>query len=182
MGSIYLRLTDYNDKALTTSGKYDGSQPIINAVDPNSTQILHIESFSSDIEQTLSIGSQSTGAGAGKVTFNPFSITKKVDATSPILFQQSASGTPFKTVEVFLVNSSGIIIVKYLYKLVAVKTVAWSASSDGESATEVVSFEYGGLIVVANIQSPDGKINPGTQMGWNRVKNVVDNDLVLMIK
>ena len=25
-----------------------------------------------DIEQTLSIGSQSTGAGAGKVTFNPF--------------------------------------------------------------------------------------------------------------
>jgi hypothetical protein len=25
------------------------------------------------------IGSQSTGAGAGKVTFNPFSITRKVD-------------------------------------------------------------------------------------------------------
>ncbi len=25
------------------------------------------------------IGSQSTGAGAGKVTFNPFSITRKID-------------------------------------------------------------------------------------------------------
>jgi hypothetical protein len=25
------------------------------------------------------IGSQSTGAGAGKITFNPFSITRKID-------------------------------------------------------------------------------------------------------
>ncbi len=31
-------------------------------------------------------GSQSTGAGAGKVTFNPFHITKKTDAASPELF------------------------------------------------------------------------------------------------
>ncbi len=29
------------------------------------------------------IGSQSTGAGAGKVTFNPFSITRKIDSASP---------------------------------------------------------------------------------------------------
>ena len=31
-------------------------------------------------------GSQSSGAGAGKVTFNLFSITKKVDVASPQLF------------------------------------------------------------------------------------------------
>ena len=29
-----------------------------------------------DIESILSIGSQSSGAGAGKITFNPFSITR----------------------------------------------------------------------------------------------------------
>jgi hypothetical protein len=28
-------------------------------------------------DQVLNIGSQSSGAGAGKVTFNPFSITRK---------------------------------------------------------------------------------------------------------
>ena len=28
-------------------------------------------------------GSQSTGAGAGKATFNPFSITRKIDKASP---------------------------------------------------------------------------------------------------
>jgi hypothetical protein len=29
------------------------------------------------------VGSQSTGAGAGKVTFNPFSITRPTDKSSP---------------------------------------------------------------------------------------------------
>jgi hypothetical protein len=32
--------------------------------------------LSFDIEQVLNIGSQSSGAGAGKVTFNPFSIRR----------------------------------------------------------------------------------------------------------
>ncbi len=182
MVSTYLRLTDYNDKALTTTGKYDSSQPITSSIDVNSSQLLKINSFSSDVEQTLSIGSQSTGAGAGRVTFNPFSITKQVDATSSVLFQLAASGTPFKTAEVFLTNQSGAIITRYLFKLVAVKTVAWTASSDSESAMESVSFEYGGLIVTANTQSPDGKLIAGTPMGWNRVRNVLDNDVVLAIK
>jgi len=31
-------------------------------------------------------GGGSSGAGAGKVTFNPFSITKHVDKASPVLF------------------------------------------------------------------------------------------------
>jgi bacteriocin-like protein len=30
-------------------------------------------------------GSQSSGAGAGKVSFNPFTITKHIDVASPIL-------------------------------------------------------------------------------------------------
>ena len=30
-----------------------------------------------NIEQVLAIGSQSSGAGAGKITFNPFSITRR---------------------------------------------------------------------------------------------------------
>ena len=34
----------------------------------------------SEIEQVIG---GSTGAGAGKVTFNPFSITRKVDPPSP---------------------------------------------------------------------------------------------------
>lgn len=31
-------------------------------------------------------GSHSSGIGAGKVSFNPFSITRKIDRSSPIFF------------------------------------------------------------------------------------------------
>ena len=40
-----------------------------------------------ELEQ-VSGGSQSTGAGSGKVTFNPFSITHKIDKASPTFFTQ----------------------------------------------------------------------------------------------
>jgi len=38
--------------------------------------LFEISDYSFDIEQTLNIGSQSSGAGAGKITFNPFTITR----------------------------------------------------------------------------------------------------------
>jgi type VI protein secretion system component Hcp len=47
---------------------------------------FEIQDFSFDIEQTLSIGSQTSGAGAGKVKFNQFSITRRIDKSSPIFF------------------------------------------------------------------------------------------------
>ncbi len=37
------------------------------------------------------------GAGAGKVTFNPFSITRKIDAASPMLYGACASGKVYPT-------------------------------------------------------------------------------------
>ena len=37
-----------------------------------SSALFEVKDYSFDIEQTLNIGSQSSGAGAGKVTFNPF--------------------------------------------------------------------------------------------------------------
>ena len=35
---------------------------------------FEVEDYSFDIEQVLNIGSQTGGAGSGKVTFNPFSV------------------------------------------------------------------------------------------------------------
>jgi type VI protein secretion system component Hcp len=47
--------------------------------DRREPRALHNE----DLDQVTG-GSQSTGAGAGKVTFNPFSVTRMIDKTSPI--------------------------------------------------------------------------------------------------
>jgi type VI protein secretion system component Hcp len=58
----------------------------MNELTPNELDQVSGGKGTFDIEQTLNIGSQSTGAGAGKVTFNPFSITRKVDRASPVFF------------------------------------------------------------------------------------------------
>ncbi|MDA9520124.1 hypothetical protein XI06_07050, partial [Bradyrhizobium sp. CCBAU 11434] len=67
---------------------YDGTTF---TVDGNKLFGLHGFSFSDD--QTLNIGSQSTGAGAGKVTFNPLHLSFSQLGLDPKLFQMLASGT-----------------------------------------------------------------------------------------
>jgi bacteriocin-like protein len=49
----------------------------------NEIRELSIEEISERELDTIVGGS---GAGAGKITFNPFSITKHVDKASPVLF------------------------------------------------------------------------------------------------
>lgn len=141
--------------------------------------LFEIEDFSFDIEQTLNIGSQSTGAGAGKVTFNPFSITRKIDRSSPIMFQNACSGTPFKQVCVGLRKSaggeqSGIIYLVFVFRLVAVKTIGWSY--DDEAPKETTTFEYGGLQVHYAPQKPDGTLDAIVAGGWNRVRNIKEDN------
>jgi type VI secretion system secreted protein Hcp len=146
--------------------------------------LFEIEDYSFDIEQILNIGSQSSGSGAGKVTFNPFSITRKIDCASTQFFQMACSGTPFKFVGLGLrkstggsiatggSGSSGAMFLVFTFKLVAVKTVSWA--HDDESPKETVTFEYGGLNIQYSQQKPDGSLSPAIAGGWNRVKNVSD--------
>jgi type VI protein secretion system component Hcp len=141
--------------------------------------LFEIEDYSFDIEQVLNIGSPSTGAGAGKVIFNAFSITRKIDKSSTRFFEMACSGTPFKSVFLGMRKSaggeaSGVFFLRFQFKLVAVKTVSWA--HDDESPKETVTFEYGGLILNYGQQEPSGKIMPAVAGGWNRVKNVADVD------
>ncbi len=67
---------------------------------------FQIESFSFGLAQT---GTQSSGSGggAGKVTFNPFSITRKTDAASPNLFLHCATGEHIRTGTLQVVRKAG---------------------------------------------------------------------------
>jgi len=140
-------------------------------------KIFEVASYSFDIAQTLNIGSSSSGAGAGKVTFNPFSITRKIDKASPLLFEMACSGTAFESVVLALRRSgatpgSGAIFLRYDFKLVAVKSISWS--SGGDAPMEAVTFEYGGLQVRYAAQTPTGALVTPVEGGWNRVRNVAD--------
>lgn len=182
----YMQFIPYKGDPLKGESQVDisksSSDPLLK--DFKSGALFEIEDYSFDIEQTLNIGSQSTGAGAGKVTFNPFSITRKIDRASPTLFQNACSGTPFKLVSLVLRKSAGgdtagVGFLRYDFKLVAVKTI--SISHDDESPKENITFEYGGLVVRYSPQKPDGTMDALINTGWNRVKNISDADPAVVI-
>jgi type VI secretion system secreted protein Hcp len=183
----YMCFIDCNNKYLQSESQVDMKQlpqdskelvqPFVDAKSNNG--LFEIEDYSFDIEQTLNIGSQSTGAGAGKVTFNPFSITRKVDKSSPTFFQNACSSTAFKSVYLGLRksagnNASGVFFLVFQFKLVAVKTIAWA--HDDEAPKEKITFEYGGLLVKYGQQNSNGQISGVFPGGWNRVKNMSDTD------
>ena len=186
---IYMQFTPYNGPVATA-----GMGPDIQVKDASKPDLvnlkdyLQVSSAQFDEEQTLNIGSQSSGAGAGKVTFNPLTITKSVDALTPKLFQFMCSGTPYKFVEILFIKPTGgnnpaNVIYKVLLKLAAVKTQAVSSVADCSNGcvAESVSFEYGGMLQYTYKQQATGSITANPPGGWNRVKNVEDTDPTTVI-
>ena len=178
--NAYMTFQPYNGGLLNAEAQVDlskNTEPLVSAPTPLAPgKVFSIDDFSLDVAQTLNIGSQS--AGAGKVTFNPFSITRNVDCISPVLFQMACSGTPFETVTLALARSvaggppAGQFIVRFDFKLVAVKTVAWKPDPSGPK--EQVTFEYGGLQVRYSQQGQNGALMTPVAAGWNAVKNIQD--------
>ncbi len=143
--------------------------------------IFEVENYSFEIDQALNIGSQSSGAGAGKVTFNPFSIMRKTDKASPILFQMASSGTPFQEIALALRRvPNGQIFLVFNFKLVAIRSIAWT--DNNESPKETIAFEYGGLQIFYGQQKPNGEMMKTVAGGWNRVSNKPDTDISAPIR
>src|SRR5262245_18972060 len=51
---------------------------------------FEIKDFSFGVENSMTIGSATGGAGAGKIKFNEFTIKKTSDSASPAFFQESS--------------------------------------------------------------------------------------------
>jgi type VI secretion system Hcp family effector len=157
--NIYLKFTSYSP-SLTIKGNVtaNGYQGAVQAT-----------SLSWSSEQTLNIGSQSSGAGAGKVTFNDLHFTKAVDATSPLFFQALCAGIPFEFVDIFFVTSTGAAATCRL-KLAAVKSIDGTAGvvagATPTDPAEDIALEYGGAIWTVGSASA----------GWNRVRNIADTN------
>jgi len=103
----YMYFKGYDDKFLQfesqvelkgqTGEPSDIAAPFLAAANDKKTYtkgVCEVEDYSFDIEQVLNIGSQSSGAGAGKITFNPFSITRKIDNASTFFIRRHAQASP----------------------------------------------------------------------------------------
>ena len=149
---------------------------------PEAGSLFEIEDYSFDIEQTLNISSATSGAGAGKIKLNAFSITRSIDTASTTFFQMACNGTAFESVVLMLRKAmgagasadevSGGVFLRFDFKLVAVKTINWN--HDEVSPKEAIAFEYGGLQMRYAQQDPSGKLGSVLAAGWNAVRNVAD--------
>ncbi len=154
--------------------------PAVDTASVTKTAWLPVTGLKFDVEQTLSIGSQSSGAGAGKIVFNPVSFTIVSGEADGKLLTMAASGTTFRTLEIKADNQDGTFQV-FVLGLVAVKTVSWSVSSDGQLLL-TVTLEYGSIVILTPSSATQDPLTPqawtGTILGgWNSVKNIAVTSL-----
>lgn len=133
---------------------------------------IQIEAFSLGIHNTVSIGSATGGAGAGKAQFSEFKITKAVDKTSPNLLLYVGRGAHITQVDLYLRKAGGAtgasaVFLRYTFGMVAVSTIDWSASAGDDRVREEVTFEYGALQITYQPQQK-GSASTGS---WNVIKN-----------
>lgn len=141
-------------------------------------EAIEISEFSFGGENTLSIGSATSGAGAGKATFKEFTVKKLVDTASPSLLVMLATGSHYKVVQLSLRKSgaagaagSGSPYLAFRFGLFAVKSIEWAGSTGDDSPTENVVFEFGEIEMWYCKQNADGSLNAAIDKQWSRLTN-----------
>ncbi|MFK7943563.1 MAG: type VI secretion system tube protein Hcp [Paracoccaceae bacterium] len=144
-----------------------------------------IDDFSFGAENTINIGSDSGGGGAGKAVFNEFSFKKKVDTASCGLFHNLGSGKHFKEAILELrrsggtTSSSGATFLKFHFMLVMVGSVEWSGNED--EVTEDIKMHYGAMKIEYFKQDEKGKLAKASgsqgEAKWSRVLNKAAYDV-----
>jgi type VI secretion system secreted protein Hcp len=144
---------------------------------PTGTKVIPISLFAAGAESNLNIGSASSGAGAGKVSFQTFEFVKAAnDAASPVLYHALLAGQHIAEmhVAVFHKGAGGRLteVVTYTLRLVFLKNI--SDHLTGAGGTETVSGLFGSMAITygAGRNAVAGGFNQVQNTGWNRVLNV----------
>ena len=126
-------------------------------------------------DQSLNIGSQSTGAGAGKIRFRSLVVTKRIDSTSPTLFMSSANGHAYLTGHLTVLwpvgtNAGAFDFLKIDLKIAAIKSLALS---QGDPPLEVVEIQFGSAKMTYIREGVDGQPQSPVIGGWDAIRNVL---------
>ncbi|MGH9895432.1 MAG: Hcp family type VI secretion system effector [bacterium] len=148
----------------------------IDGVDGESTRKgfekqMEIESFNWGVANPVTIGSGTGGVGGGKATVTSFSVTKKSDKASAVLFQACLEGTHYPKALVTLNKAGGkspVDFLKYEFEKVYVENMNQSGASGGDdSALEQVSFVFGKVSMTYTPQNPDGTKGSPMVASWD---------------
>jgi type VI protein secretion system component Hcp len=140
------------------------------AADGQAHSAFEIDDFSFDTALIPSAGTTSTT----KVTFDPLSITMKVDKATSLFFQNLAGHAGFTSVDLILNKAAGGAVAGAPYLVLGFGTVfgqTFAMSYDDESPKLTLSFNYQQAQIAYRQQKPDGSYDAWVVRGWDRKAN-----------
>jgi len=142
---------------------------------PTASAAVEIREFSFGVENLTTVGSATSGAGAGKTTFNEFSIAKPVDKLSRSLFQISSVGGHLARAQLYLRKAGATTDARpylaYGFDMVFISKIDWSGSLGDDEPNERVTFVYGALALGYYPQKADGTFDVPVKSAWSVVSN-----------
>jgi len=115
-----------------------------------------------------------SNTGAGRPSFQDLSLTKYIDATSPVLLQRAASGEriPSARLSVRKAGERPFVYTRLCLTDVTVKSISSGGSGGEDRLTENVSLGYRSVVESYIPAKADG--TPGTPIvgGWDLVRNL----------
>jgi type VI secretion system secreted protein Hcp len=140
---------------------------------------INIQSFSFGVENHQTIGSTTTGAGAGKAVLNELEINKPVDATTPVFFSRAAGGQKIAALEILARKSGGAPgaqpYLRYCFQNVWVTEQNMSGDED---VRENLKFLYGSVVQQYTRQNKDGSLMTGANGSVSASWSVLTNNTI----
>ncbi|HEY3283430.1 MAG TPA: type VI secretion system tube protein Hcp [Armatimonadota bacterium] len=135
---------------------------------PNEIEVI---SFSFGVTQAAS-ASPAAGGPVGKVQFQPFSISKRIDTASPKLFQACASGQHIKTAVLSARKTGEGSKQDFLvYRMTDVVISSYQTSgAAGELPVDQLSLVFAQISWTYQQTMPTGGLNAPVGAGWNLVE------------
>ena len=133
----------------------------------NSASTLYkLSDFSFSDTQALSTGPAATGTGAGKITFNPLTLTFNQGELATYVMPKLDSGAAYGEVDVIGYYANGALAVEDSFGIVAASDL--SIDPNGKS----LQLQYGAEEIQTYTTSPGGASVPAGLAAWNQVRNV----------
>jgi type VI secretion system secreted protein Hcp len=165
-----------NQAALVQEGAPGTSYQLVLAGITPAGQAISVDGYSWGVENQTTIGSATSGAGAGKAKFQDLQIVKKVDEVSTALFKAAATGQHAATGTLKLYkgeSKGGQPYMTYTLKTVFVSSLSQSGSG-GEVPNEQVQLVVG-AVTTAFADPAVGKAPALPKFGWDITKNIEAN-------
>jgi type VI secretion system secreted protein Hcp len=154
----------------------------LDGIDGESTDEQHIkwieiETFNWAVSNPTTIGSATSGAGAGKAVPGDFVVVMPFSSASPQIFKKCVTGDHYQTAALSMrkaggdQRAAGQEFLKYNFGTVFTTKIEWGGSGD-EGPEESITFVYGSLQVQYYPQKPDGSLGDLVVSGFDFIKNV----------